>query len=152
MSYSDSEVKHELRIHVQRAHIVTAMRRGAPHARKTPTCENKAEMLLLFSVLNIIIITTYIMIIYQDYTWFPHPMVEHTSNNEYDIRMCAIFELLDRFETEEQLFAAQCICWLASIILFTEILIYNHHYQIFPSDYVIIFVVTPIQIKYPKKY
>jgi len=71
-------------------------------------------------------------------------MSEHKFNNEYDVILWTIFLLLDRFEKEDQLFTAQCIWWLASMIQFMEILIYYRHYQIFPSDYVINCVVTPL--------
>jgi len=71
-------------------------------------------------------------------------MSEHKFNNEYDVILWTIFLLLDRFEKEDQLFTAQCIWWLASMIQFMEILIYYRHYQIFPSDYVINYVVTPL--------
>jgi len=35
-------------------------------------------------------------------------MVEHKFNNKYDIIPCAFSSLLDCFEKEDQLFAAQC--------------------------------------------
>jgi len=59
--------------------------------------------------------------------------------------MCALSFLLDRFEKEDQLFAAQCIWWLANIIQFTEILSYDRHYKVFPSNYVANLLVTPLQ-------
>ena len=70
-------------------------------------------------------------------------MVEHDLNNMYNIILCALSLLLDRFEKENQLFAAQCIWCIASIIHFTEMLINCRHYQVFPSDYVKNLVSTP---------
>jgi len=67
--------------------------------------------------------------------WFPRPMNELEFQNEWDIILFTLSLLLDRFEKEHQLFAAQCIWWLASVIQFTEIWIYYQHYKIFPSDY-----------------
>jgi len=71
-------------------------------------------------------------------------MTEHTFNNEHNVILCSVSILLDRFERENQLFAAQCTWWLASIIQFTEVLIYYRHYEIFPSDYIKNLVVTPL--------
>jgi len=45
---------------------------------------------------------------------------------------------------EDRLSAAQSIWWLASIIQFTEILVYNRQYKIFSSDYIIICKVKPL--------
>jgi len=70
-------------------------------------------------------------------------MTEHKFNKEYDIILCALLLLLDRFEKEDQLFVTQSIWWLASIIQVTEILTHYRHYKIFPSDYVANIVVTP---------
>jgi len=56
---------------------------------------------------------------------------------------CVRSLLLDWFKKANQLFAAQCIWWLASIIQFTEVLIYYHQYNIFPSDYIKNLRVTP---------
>jgi len=69
-------------------------------------------------------------------------MVEHKFNNEYDIILHALSLLLDHFEKDDQLFAAQWIWWLASIIQFTEILTYYRHYKIFPSDFITDLVVA----------
>jgi len=70
-------------------------------------------------------------------------MTEHKFNNKYEVILCAFSLLLNRFEREDRVFAAQCIRELASIIQFTEILTYNRHYKVFPSDYVKNLVVTP---------
>ena len=86
----------------------------------------------------------YISIIYKDCTWFPHPISEHMFNNKYDIILCAVSLLLDRFEREDQLFEALCIWWLAHIIQFTEILIFYCHYRVFPSEYVNNLVLSPL--------
>jgi len=83
--------------------------------------------------------------------WLPCPMVEHKINNEYDVILCALYLLLDCFEMQEQLFATQCIWWLASIIQFTEIFVYYRHYKIFPSDYINNLVVTPIPDQVPEE-
>jgi len=63
-------------------------------------------------------------------------------NNKYDVTLCALSLLLDHSKKEDQLFAAQCIWWLASIIQFTEILTYYQLYNIFPSDYLNNAIVT----------
>jgi len=75
---------------------------------------------------------------------FPCPMREHKFNNEYDAILCPFSLLLDCFGKEDQLFAAQYIWWLASIIQFTEILIYYRDYKVYTSDYVKNLVVTPL--------
>jgi len=43
-------------------------------------------------------------------------------NNQYDVILWTLSLFLDRFEKKDQLFAAQCTWWLASIIQFIEIL------------------------------
>jgi len=48
------------------------------------------------------------------------------------------------------LFAAQCIWWLATIIQITEILSYNRHYGIFPSDYLDNCEVPPLPSQLPE--
>jgi len=58
---------------------------------------------------------------------FPQPMTEHRFNNKYNVILCALSLLPDRFHMEDQLFAAQYIWWLASIIQYMEILIYYCH-------------------------
>jgi len=42
---------------------------------------------------------------------------------------------MNRFEKENQLFATECVWWLASLIQCTEILTYFHQYNEFPSDH-----------------
>jgi hypothetical protein len=56
-------------------------------------------------------------------------------NNEHDIMIWALSAVLDRFKTEDKLFAAQCVFCLASLIQLTEVLPYYQVYRIFPSDY-----------------
>jgi len=73
----------------------------------------------------------------------PRPMVEHKFNNKYNMILCAVSLLLDRFDKEHQVFAAECIWWLACIIKVTEILVYYRHNETFLSDYIINFEVTP---------
>lgn len=51
-------------------------------------------------------------------------MVGHKFDKEYDVLLFAVSSLLDQFKNEERLFAAQCIWLLASIIQYTEILIF----------------------------
>ena len=71
-------------------------------------------------------------------------MVEHKFNNKYDLILCTGSLLLDCSKREDRLIAGPCIWWLASIILFTEIITFYHYYKIFPSDYVINLKVTPL--------
>jgi len=71
-------------------------------------------------------------------------MVCHKWNNEYDVSLFTLSLMLEHFEKEDQLFAAQCIWWLASIILCTEILTYYWWYTIFPSNYIDNLVITPL--------
>jgi len=72
-------------------------------------------------------------------------MTEHKLNNKYVIILFALSALLDRFEIKDWLFAAKCILWLAIIIQVTEIVSYYRHYEIFPSEYVNDWVVTPLK-------
>jgi hypothetical protein len=58
-----------------------------------------------------------------------------TFNNDHDIFIGTLSTLLDEFEKGSQLFAAQWIWWLASIVGYTDVLIYYRQYKIFPSDY-----------------
>jgi len=78
-------------------------------------------------------------------------MIKDELNNEYNVILCRHSLLLDLFEKEDHLFAAQCISWVVSIIQFTEILIYYRHYHIFPSDYVKDLVLTPLPCQSPLK-
>ena len=71
-------------------------------------------------------------------------MVEHMFNNEYDIILCALSLFLDHFEEEDQVFAAQCIWWIAGIMQFTEILTYYRHSKVFPSEYVANLLITSL--------
>jgi len=82
--------------------------------------------------------------IYWNRMQLPCPMNDINFNNKYDMIIFAVSELLDRFEKEDKLFAAQCIWWLASIIQFTEIFTYYWQYNMFPSDYIKNDVVTPL--------
>jgi len=81
---------------------------------------------------------------------FPRHVFEHWFNNEYDVILCALSLLLDHFEKDNQLFAPQCIWWLASIIQFTKILIYYCHHKIFTSDYINNLVVSPVLNQAPE--
>jgi len=71
-------------------------------------------------------------------------MVEHNFNSKYQVILCTLSMLLDRFEQDDRLFAAKCIWWLTSNIQFTEILMYYRNNKVFPSDYVKNLVVTPL--------
>jgi len=71
-------------------------------------------------------------------------VVEHKFNKTYEIILYALSSLLDRLEREDQLFAAQRIWSLASIIQFTEILIYYRLYTVFPSEYVNNLMISPV--------
>jgi hypothetical protein len=59
----------------------------------------------------------------------------HSFNNEHDIVVWTLSYLLHRFEDSRNLFAAQCVWWVASLIQLTDILVYYHRYNIFPSEY-----------------
>ena len=67
---------------------------------------------------------------------FPRPMTGYKCENEYNIIIDPSSCLLDHFQMEDRLFAAQWIWWLASIIQYTEVLIYYRVYTTFPSEYV----------------
>jgi len=71
-------------------------------------------------------------------------MPEDKFDNEYDVIIFALSTILDQLERQDQLFAAQCIWWLASIIQYMEILLFYRQYQIFPSYYVKNCIVTPL--------
>jgi len=77
-------------------------------------------------------------------------MVEHKFNNKYEVILPTVSLLLDRFETEDQLFAAHSVQWLASILQFTEILIYYQQYKIFPSNYISNCEMPPLPIWAPE--
>jgi hypothetical protein len=56
-------------------------------------------------------------------------------NNEFDIVICSLSKLLNQFEKNDQLFATQCVWWLASLVHLMDMLSYYWLYNIFPSDY-----------------
>jgi len=70
----------------------------------------------------------YSSIICKDCTRFPRHMTKREFINKYDIIIYAFFLLIQRFREEDNLFAAQCIWWLASIIQYTEVLTYYFDY------------------------
>jgi len=78
-------------------------------------------------------------------------MTEHKFHNEYDIILHMLSWFLDPFEKGDQLLSAQSIWWTASIIQFTEILIYYRDYTIFHSDFVKDLVVMPLPFQLPLK-
>ena len=96
------------------------------------------------SIIIIITIIKYISSIYWDCTRFPRPMTERLFANNYDIIMCALSLLIRQFQKEENIFAAQCIRWLASIIQYMEILRFLLGYQTYPSEYIRNWIVTPL--------
>jgi len=71
-------------------------------------------------------------------------MVEHKFDNKYDVILITLSLLLDRFEEEDQQFAAQCIWWLANIIPFTDIVIFYRHHTVFLSEVIKDCVVTTL--------
>jgi len=71
-------------------------------------------------------------------------MVKWEFHNDNNIITYTLFLLIQRFRKEDNIYAAQCIWWLASIIQYTEILKYYVDYQVFPSDYVRDCIVTPL--------
>jgi len=117
-----------------------------------PTCENEAEILLLFSVVIIIIriIIKYDSVIYWDCTRFPCPTTEHKVKNEREVIQYTLSFLLDCYEKEVQLFATLCISLLASIIQFTEIFLFCLCGRVFPSDYGENLVLAPLPNQVPE--
>jgi len=75
---------------------------------------------------------------------FPRPMTDKRFTNDYNIIVYAFALLIRRFWTEDNIFAAQCIWWLASIIHYMETLRFHFEYQVFPSEYIRDCVVTPL--------
>jgi len=73
----------------------------------------------------------------------PCNMTKREFSNDYDIIVYALTLLIRRFQNEDNIFAAQCIWWLASIIQYTDQLRFNFEYQVFPSEYVRDCAVTP---------
>ena len=71
-------------------------------------------------------------------------MNEQKFTNDYDIIAYALSLLIRRLPKEDNIFAAQCIWWLASIIQYMEILRYYLKYQTFPSEYLRDCTVTPL--------
>jgi hypothetical protein len=66
---------------------------------------------------------------------FPRPMTIYKFDNEYDVLLFRFSLLVDRFLRDDNLFAAQCVWWLAKIIQYTEVLQYYRLYKILPSKY-----------------
>jgi len=71
-------------------------------------------------------------------------MTKQTFENDYDIIVFVFALLTRRFQREDNIFAAQCIWWLAGIIQYKEILRFYFEYQVFPSEYIKDCVVTPL--------
>jgi len=78
-------------------------------------------------------------------------MTERKFDNNYNIIVCAFSLLITHFVEEDNIFAAQCIWWLASIIQYTKIFKFYLEYQIFPWVYVRDCVVTPLPKKVPEE-
>jgi len=62
-------------------------------------------------------------------------MPKYSFDNEYDILIWTFSYLLHRFEDSKNVFAAQCIWWIAGLVELTDVLVYFHRYNIFPSEY-----------------
>ena len=60
-------------------------------------------------------------------------MTKYTFDNEYDVIIFALSIILDQLEWKDHLFATQCIWWLASIIQYSDILLFYRRHKIFPS-------------------
>jgi len=71
-------------------------------------------------------------------------MHEHKFNNQYKVIIFALSNILDQLERKHQIFAAQCVWWLASVIQYTEILLFYRQFNIFPSYWVTNCIVTPL--------
>jgi len=71
-------------------------------------------------------------------------MHEHKFDNQYKVIIFALSNILDQLERKDQIFAAQCDWWLASIIQYTEILLFYRQFNIFPLYWVTNCIVTPL--------
>jgi len=71
-------------------------------------------------------------------------MPEHKFDNKYDMIIFVLSTILDQLERKDQIFAAQCVWWLASIIQYMEILLFHRRFNIFPLYYVRNCIVTPL--------
>jgi len=71
-------------------------------------------------------------------------MTKQKFTNDYDIITYAFVLLIPIFKKEDNIFVAQCIWWLASVIQYTGILQLYFDYQKFPSEYVRDCIVTPL--------
>jgi len=72
-------------------------------------------------------------------------------NNDYDIIVYAFSLLIQPFKEEDNIFAAQWIWWLASIIQYTEIFKFYLEYRIFSSTYFKNCIVTPLPERVPNE-
>jgi len=71
-------------------------------------------------------------------------MIEHKFNNGCDVILFNLSYLLDRFDHNDHVFAAQCNWWLLGITQFTETSMVYQQYRIFTSHYINNLVVTPL--------
>jgi len=78
-------------------------------------------------------------------------MIRQPFDNDSDITVYAFSLLIRRFNKEDNIFAARCIWWLASIIQYTEIFKFYLESQIFPSTNVKDCVVTPHPKRVPEE-
>jgi hypothetical protein len=62
-------------------------------------------------------------------------MPKHSFDNKYNIVIWTFSHLLHGFEDSANLFVAQCIWWIASLVKLTDVLAYYHQYNIFVSEY-----------------
>jgi len=72
-------------------------------------------------------------------------MNERKFINHHNIIVYALSLLNQRFQKQDNLFAAQCIWWLANILQYSKILKYHFEYLVFPSDYLRDCIVTTFQ-------
>jgi hypothetical protein len=62
-------------------------------------------------------------------------MPSYNFDNEYDVLLFGFSILIDWFSGDNNLFAAQCIWWIASLIGCTNVLRYYRQYKTFPSKH-----------------
>jgi len=62
-------------------------------------------------------------------------MSHYNFKNEYDVIVWSFSYLLHRFEDSNNLFAAQCIWWLANLVDLKNILSYYHQHKILHSEH-----------------
>jgi len=63
-------------------------------------------------------------------------MVELKFDNEYEVIIFSLTTILHHLERKDHTFVVQGISWLARIIQYSEILLFDRRYNIFPSYYI----------------